>query len=113
MSDPPNPQVRQELYDGRLSQARQRENTHAHKHLTLDSDSHLPCESELISRVTGENRRRGPMFGPIREQNLRPVDGELNVICLNTLLKTKKDFHLQKNLIDFLSPSFQWSLGCC
>ncbi len=42
MSDPPNPQVRQGLYDGRLSQARQRKtHTHTHDHLTLDSDSHL------------------------------------------------------------------------
>lgn len=45
MSDPPNPQVRQELYDGRLSQARQRKKRqrkkHTHEHLTLDSDSHI------------------------------------------------------------------------
>lgn len=41
MSDPSNPQVRQELYDGRLSQARQRKNIHTHEHLNLDSDSHL------------------------------------------------------------------------
>lgn len=64
MSDPPNPQVRQELYDGRLSQARQRK-THTR---TSDPRQRLTSSlrSELISCVTGEERHRCPLFGSVQ-----------------------------------------------
>lgn len=54
MSDPSNPQVRQELYDGRLSQARQRKNIHTR---TSDPGQRLTpsLQSELISCVTGDD----------------------------------------------------------
>lgn len=41
MSDPPNPQVRRELYDGRLSQARRSKTQYTYERLTLESNSHM------------------------------------------------------------------------
>lgn len=70
MSDPPNPQVRQELYHRRLSQARQskKKNTHTHTR-TSDPRQQLTSslQSELILCVIGEDDGEGigaSYFGP-------------------------------------------------
>lgn len=88
MSDLPNPQVRQELYNGRLSQA-DSEKAYEHEHLTLGSDSHPFLESELISCVAGKDRLQ-----ICSDQNVKPTDSKLNATCLTTIIETDKEIYI-------------------